>query len=323
MKAPMTIPPDMKTELDKFDESSEAAIATFVQKLEAEPPPPMLFHYTDDAGLGGILEHGNIRLTSVSNLNDPAELKHCFSHAVEIINGRAATGPGESKIFAQQFERFLIDGGIEAAAHYFVSCFSAAGDDLGQWRAYADNGHGFALGFDTALLEDAFIKASGLPTSSNSTLHVKYSDATAVQLQTDIIDKMFHLISLPHGKKLDSPTLHEYMRELLVLTSMHCLRSALFFKHEAYSNEVEYRFLQVHMAGPHPAPDVKYRTRPYELVRYREFDWRTVAASSLKKIVVGPAADRIKAPLFARECLRAYHPGEPVDVVLSKIPYRS
>ena len=102
------------------------------------------------------------------NLNDPAELKHCFSHAVDIINGRATAGPGESKIFAQQFERFLIDGGIEAAAHYF-KLLRGADDDLGQWRAYADNGHGFALGFDTTLLEGAFIKASGLPTSNNST----------------------------------------------------------------------------------------------------------------------------------------------------------
>ncbi|MGY3347726.1 MULTISPECIES: DUF2971 domain-containing protein [unclassified Bradyrhizobium] len=319
----MTIPPDMQTELDKFDKISEVALTDFTRKLDAETPPPMLFHYTDDMGLKGILEHGNIRLTSISNLNDPAELKHGFSHAVEIINRRAATGPGESKLFAQQFERFLIDGGIEAAAHYFVCCFSAAGDDLGQWRSYADNGRGYALGFDTSLLEDAFIKASGLPDSNNSTFHVKYSDATAVQLHTEIIDSMFHLISLPRGKKLDSPTLHEYMGDLLVLTWMHCLRSALFFKHEAYSNEAEYRFLQIHKAGPHPAPEVKYRTRPYELVRYREFDWRTASAKSLKKIIVGPAADKAKAPLFAKDCLRAFHTSEAVEIAFSTIPYRS
>jgi hypothetical protein len=152
---------------------------------------------------------------------------------------------------------------------------------------------------------------------------VKYSDASAVQLHNDIVDNMFQLISLPRGKNLDSPTLHEYMNHLLALTTMRCLRSALFFKHEAYSNEAEYRFLQVHKAGPHSPPDVKYRTRPYELVRYREFDWRSAAASSLKKIVVGPAADKIKAPSSAKECLRAYNPGGPVDVVTSTIPYRS
>ncbi len=319
----MTIPLDMQAELDAFDNGCDAAIAKFVQELETEKPPAMLFHYTDDSGLKGILEYGNIRLTNVANLNDPAELKHGFSHAVEIINRRAAAGPPESKTLARQFERFLIDDGIEAAAHYFVSCFSAAGDDLGQWRAYADNGRGFALGFDTGLFEDAFVKASGLPTSNNSTFHVKYSDATATKLHNDIIDKMFHLISLPRGKELDSATLHEYMGELLVLTWMHCLRTALFFKHEAYSNEAEYRFLQLHMAGPHAAPSVKYRTRPYELVQYREFDWKSATVGSLKKIIVGPAADKGKATLFAKECLRAYHPGATVEVVSSVIPYRA
>jgi hypothetical protein len=91
---------------------------------------------------------------------------------------------GFSPASAVKFEGFLIDGGIEAAAHFFVSCFSAAGDDLGQWRAFADNGRGFALGFDAELLADAFVAASGLPTSSNQTFHVKYSDSSALQLQT-------------------------------------------------------------------------------------------------------------------------------------------
>ena len=246
----MTIPPDMQAELEAFDKGCDAAIAEFVRELEAEKPPAMLYHYTDDRGLKGILESGTIRLTNVANLNDPAELEHGFSHAVEIINRRAASGPPESKTFALLFERFLIDDGVAAAGHYFVSCFSAAGDDLGQWRAYADNGRGFALGFDTALLEDTFTKASGLPTSNNSTFRVKYSDSTAMKLHNGIIDKMFRLISLPHGKKLDRATMHEYMDELLTLTWMHCLRTALFFKHESYSNEAEYRFFQLHMAGP-------------------------------------------------------------------------
>jgi hypothetical protein len=86
----MTIPPDMQAELDKFDQGAEAAVAAFVRELEAEPPPPMIFHYTDDAGLKGILESGTFRLTSFSNLNDPSELKHGFSHAVDILNARAA-----------------------------------------------------------------------------------------------------------------------------------------------------------------------------------------------------------------------------------------
>jgi len=118
-------------------------------------------------------------------------------------------------VFAKQFERFLIDGGINEAAHFFVGCFSAAGDDLGQWRGYADNGRGFALGFDTAILEDSFVKSSAMPTASGQTFRVVYNDKVAAKVQSGIIDKMFHLISLPHGKNLDSKTLHEYMASYL------------------------------------------------------------------------------------------------------------
>jgi Protein of unknown function (DUF2971) len=317
----MTIPPDMESELEAFDRSCNAVASQFVRELEAEPPPPILYHYTDDAGLRGILESGILRLTAVSNLNDPSELKHGFYHAIEIINRRAAEGPPESKIFAQQFERFLIDDGIDVAAHYFVGCFSAAGDDLGQWRAYADNGRGFALAFDTASLEDAFVKASLSRAFNNSTFRVAYDDAKAALLHTQIIDAVFPLISLPRARHLNPQTLHEYMGELLTRTWAHCLRTALFFKHEAYANEVEYRFLQLHAADP--VPEVKYRTRPYELVRYREFDWRAGAAAALKKVVIGPAADKTKGALFVKECLRAHHRGPSVELTASAAPYRS
>jgi len=74
----------MLAALDAFDKACEADLAAFARELEAEESPPMLFHYTDDAGLKGILEYGNIRLTDVLNLNDPAELRHGFSHAIDV-----------------------------------------------------------------------------------------------------------------------------------------------------------------------------------------------------------------------------------------------
>ena len=115
---------------------------------------------------------------------------------------------------------------------------------MGSGEPTQTTGAASRLGFDTAILEDGFVKSSTLSTGGGQTFRVVYNDKVAAKLHSDIIDKMFHLISLPHGKKLDSKSLHEYMGELLVLTCMHCLRAALFFKHEAYANEAEYRFLQ-------------------------------------------------------------------------------
>jgi len=132
---------------------------------------------------------------------------------------------------------------------------------------------------------------------------------------------MFDLISLPRGQGLQSAAINVYMAELQMLLTLHTLRTSLFFKHEAYINEQEYRFLQIHRGAQTP-PEVKLKVRPYSLVRYREFDWKSVAATALKQIVIGPAADNEKAPQFARDCLRSFYHGA-VEITGSEIPYRA
>ncbi len=101
---------------------------------------------------------------------------------------------------------------------------------------------------------------------------------------------------------------------------MHALRAVLFFKHEAYRNEQEYRFLQLYRADV-PPPEVKFRSRPYSLVKYRDFEWRAVVPGALKRVVIGPAADPKKASQFAKDCLTSFHSGT-VEILRSEIPYR-
>jgi hypothetical protein len=99
----------------------------------------------------------------------------------------------------------------------------------------------------------------------------------------------------------------------------HALQAMLYFKHEAYINEQEYRFLQIFRADAEP--EVKFRQRPYSLIRYRDFDWKNKVRSALRKIVIGPAADRKTAAEFARSCLRFFHE-ESVQIDHSEIPFR-
>jgi hypothetical protein len=157
------IPTDLREKLDEFDASAEKVIATFLVPLDAQPAPATIYHYTNDVGLKGILESGKIWLSDIFNLNDPSEVRHGFSHVVKILGARAANGPKISKLFAKSIDYFAQQGFVQAAAHYFVCSFSSAGDDLGQWRAYADNGRGFALGFDGEALEKAYTKIGEEP----------------------------------------------------------------------------------------------------------------------------------------------------------------
>jgi hypothetical protein len=316
------IPRGMAKALVGYDAQATKILQDFINTVEAKKPPRLLYHYTNDAGLAGIIESGRLWFSDIFALNDPSELRHGLGIAIDLLKSRATNARPEIATFASMFERFDLDAGIEAAGHFFICCFSADGDDLGQWRAYANNGQGFALGFDTSSLEGAFTKRKGKPIKQHATFHITYDDAELTRIQTALVDLVDPLISLPRTTGVRGDALHAYMMDLLVYHSMDVVRGIMFFKHEAYGNEKEFRFQELFRRDK-PAPDVKYRRRGTSLVRYREFDWRKLAPGSLKKIVIGPAADRVKATRFARDYVAAFHADpDKVDIVYSKIPYR-
>jgi hypothetical protein len=132
------------------------------------------------------------------------------------------------------------------------------------------------------------------------------------------------LISMHRGRDdIRGEALSKYMSELSINLSVPILHSVLFFKHKAYNNEREYRFLQLFQAGQE-IPDVKFGDRPYSLTRYREFDWRGAAPESLREVIIGPAGHKDLAHQFATDCLREFHrfPGT-VSIGSSGIPYRA
>ncbi len=310
----------MQAGLDAFSRQAEEVVNTFARAVDAAPPPKTIYHYTDGAGLRGIIEAGKFWFTDIFNLNDPSELRYGLQPAMEAMQREVAKGVSEVGTFSRTFMEML-RGEIERVAHYFVCCFSTAGDDLGQWRAYADNGRGYAIGFDGKVLEQAFAKPGGVPIPNNATYPLTYGDIELRRMLDQIIQVAIPLISLPRGRALSDPILKQFMSELAINLAVPIFRAALFFKHEAYRNEAEYRFLQVFRRGP--VPDLRYRGRPYSLIRYREFDWRSVAPDALKEIVIGPSADRRLAPRFVDDCLRAFHPAASPTVRQSPIPYRA
>ena len=134
-----SLPDELQSVIEDHKKASDAICDSFLNELASTPIPPIIYHYTDDHGLKGILETGNLWLTDLFNLNDPSELNHGIRHALDVLKSAAGEGPPEVKIFYDQFTRAL-DGNSESTAHYFVCCFSKTDKDLGQWRAYADEG---------------------------------------------------------------------------------------------------------------------------------------------------------------------------------------
>ena len=311
----VSIPNEAQRALKKFEDQARAIIKEDFKSLEKSSVPPVIYHYTTDVGLRGILESGNVWLTDMFSLNDPSELLYGYSTAARILTEKAKAKGGEFETaFADQFEDGIKEK-FQNSAHYFCCSFSEAGDDLGQWRAYANDGKGYALGFDGKVLEEKF---SEIPNPAS--FPVSYDKDYLYSVQQKTVEKFFPLMagrgSMGFQKKEE---LAKYWQLLHMALAKQAIQVTLYFKHHAYSNEKEYRFLKIQ--NIHDLGGIMYRPRNHKLIKYREFDWRSAGTGVLKKIVIGPAADKEKSSKFVERCLHDSGCND-VEIVCSDIPYK-
>ncbi len=316
---PPVLPKEMQDALSRFEKQATEITGEFKSELNKIAAPPVLYHYTTDVGLRGILESGRLWLTDIFALNDPSELRHGFLLAANALDNKLQGGSPECEAFARIFRNSVIKG-IDQIAHYFSCSFSEQENDLSQWRAYADDGRGYVISFEGSSLEQSFCKRVEMDVSDAGAFPVNYGDQTLGEIHLKLVEKLLPLISLPRGLNPTRELLNDYYRELSTNLASHVLDISLYFKHMAYGNEKEYRFLELYRFDR--CPEVKFRPRGYDLIKYLEFDWRSIGEDVLKKIVVGPAADYEKARAFAQRCLDDFG-FKHVDIVRSDIPYRS
>jgi hypothetical protein len=309
---------DLRFELERFSREAREIVENLGRPFNEAVPPPIIYHYTDAAGLLGILKSGELWFSDIFGLNDPSELRHGVSYAVNFLKEAAVGGSPEVGIFANIFEEFWTQG-IEEIASFFVCCLSATDEELSQWRAYADNGRGYALGFDTDLLKLS-LDDNSFPISHFS---ICYEDKPLRATHSSLVNKVLPLIAGSVQFGLAKDELREFLTAVGVAFSAECVASSTLFKHRAYLNEHEYRLLKLFAAGA-PLPALRYRMRAHTLHRYFEFNWKAKSANALKRIVIGPSADRLASQRFVRSCLKEFHlSGGQVDVDVSDIPFKS
>jgi hypothetical protein len=315
------LPNDVLAALDNFDVAQEAAFQPYLTALEAQTPSP-IFHYTSENGLKGILNAGTFWLTDAFQLNDPTELMHGLKILNVVIADVTKGGPPELALFRDKMKRFIDQGGVRKSAHYFVGSFSLLGDDLPQWRSYADGARGFAFQFDAGILEQSFAQPRG-SAFSTATFPVNYDDNEITNLYRSLVNLVAPLVSLPLQRQMTSDELRAYIVSLDVRFALGALHRNLFFKHPGYSSEREYRFLQVHQAFEDQPVETQLRQRGNETVRFRSLDWLAKAPNALQAVVIGPASVGLPAPrLRAREWLDAAGL-QHVPIRDSELPYRA
>jgi Protein of unknown function (DUF2971) len=278
-----------------------------------------LYHYNSLDALRGMLDSKQIWFTDVKHLNDPSELEHGIRLAKTAVQQAAAAAAAAEPV--AEFIKPLFSDKLTVllrSASFCTACFSVDADDLGQWRAYGDNGSGVAIGFRNDIFEDDSTDANS-PHVRIASMAVEYSEETAIEGMKSFLTEFGQsILKLSHLGMLDAVdennrTIKDTCR---LQATESLLMAALAIKHKAYKNEAEVRFIkQIDVKpGSH-----KFRTRKSAIVPYCEVPFNPTR--DIKSVTLGPAASPHLVDGL-RKLLIVNHQLEDVQVTQSPIPYR-
>ena len=310
------------------------------QSTEDQTKPELLFHYTRQKGLDGILKDKCIWATHYRFLNDSTERQHGLALYKRVISSVAIKQFGSvesAKTLVEYLQRSYSD-----IFDTYIVCFSTSyskedykkkrqsgdwtgGDRLSQWRGYAPGSQGYCLAFDFQLVQ----QIQQLPQNRKCSYYgfCMYTEESKRQLVETHVNEIFesHFRGLS-VKDLKSPeSLHEALmqnqpkidRRTEFAFDMLSLCGIL--KHDGFQEENEYRLIKF-MFQSKPNSD-KVCFRP-DNTPYIEHRINLAAANSpLRAIFVGPSANTDHAAYGLQ--LRLNEMGlSHVKVIPSDIPYR-
>lgn len=121
--------------------------------------PKNVYHYCSLATFLNILNNKSIWLSDISKSNDKQELSwlknryESFLHNQWINYAKAKKEINDlQSVDFKSFDRTHLSSKVLLKSNIkisYVFCMSECRDDLGQWRGYADDGKGIAIGFNT------------------------------------------------------------------------------------------------------------------------------------------------------------------------------
>jgi hypothetical protein len=215
-------------------------------------------------------------------------------------------------------EHLLVKAGGEIFG-FFVASFSQNRDDLGQWRAYADNGRGVAIGLAPKLFEVVSDLSKLSVAEKTLVADVSYDQASFVLiLMKELIQQAIAVITRGEASIRSSTEREEFGKEIARLLAAPIFSYAVTYKHPAYAHEKETRLLLVNDLNKLSSL-IDMRVRGSSLVPYIPSPLRVRSPGAITKIVIGPAADEL-----AEDAIRAFlhKHGLPLDILeRSKIPY--
>ena len=268
----------------------------------------VIYHYTNAAGLQGIVASGQLWATDYRFLNDSSE----FRDGISLLGQELAL---QRSIIESYFDSWpLIEDLIRYAGqdNYTAMVFSLTtdGDLLSQWRGY-NNGKGFAIGFNT----DHLINNSHRQKFELFPVRYELEDQQAAMRQV-ISDLITALGECMGGTDEKANALFRWWPQ--------GLKAAAVVKNVHFKEEHEQRLAYVGKVWP---PGIQLRTGAVGLVPYLPFNLADDALGSpagridrlgIERIVVGPSLG--KEQIAAVNALLRSH-NVQARVEKSDIPY--
>jgi hypothetical protein len=258
--------------------------------------PELVYHYTNAAGLRGILESQVIWASNALFLNDRSELSYVNTVVGKVaaqLKAQAGTATAESLIAT------LRESGWREPyfEQQYVACFSAVRDSLSQWRAYAGDGLGYAIGLDAS----ARFRVRGTREEYGDLVRVIYD----AEEQSGIVQPFVKRTVDAMNRCMDGQQSLSVMFEGIVgiIGSVSVLGVAI--KNGGFREENEWRLVVTDHKESPTGSYMKYRSGSFGITPYIELE-PTNELLPIREVVLGPRLHDPHARTSARGILSHY-----------------
>jgi hypothetical protein len=309
------LPPALNKAIEKFNRWGDENLESERKKNTIKGP---LYHYTDGRGLKGIIDSQTIWFTDYRHLNDPSELSYGIEKARDVMRQNAIGADEYGRAFLECLADMLSPKKF-SSLEFFIASFSRDKDELGQWRAYADNGRGYVLGLQARAIEElarephVFVSPVLYEPHAIMARHSLAVDE-AFRIFRDTVGAINTLIS---NEDILDQFIQKFCQSILAGALIwNCLTS----KHNAYEREEEVRFITLGHRDK-LKPKIITRLRGSEIVPYIAQPLAVREPQMIFEIVTGPAAGA-DAVRTVRTMLDSFEIDPELHIEPSDIPYR-
>jgi len=292
------------------------------EPLASDLTRKVFYHYCSVDAFLGIIRDGLFRLSNLWFMNDSKEVRWFYGIALEIIGERldkleTRSGPNDAaNEYLQTLKRLL-----EKRAdfdHVYCGCFSAKPDDLSQWRGYADEGRGLAIGFDLD-------EICTLPENNPGVLRrveVEYAEQKQRKTAEAVIDEFGASTVCGYDDPLKRPRTQAWK------AYYELSRFAPRCKNPSFRSEAETRIVlhpsndsnfrdpirdYLKSVARFPSGQVEFRVRGERIIPYATI---RIPRTSIKEVVLGPRFERHENEAALSLALAA-HGVDPAGITIS------